>query len=161
MTTIKRPMPSHFGTKQPPPGVFAATCKIFGRGHNPVAFASEDRALFEAHMLEHRNTKSGLGVALTPEPKWAHKADWSPPKLTEDGEPFEPKDLQPGATVGWVDGLGYARTGQVWSAGYKAKSAWVIPFETLPNEAAVLLVLNRVNQLEHQDTFRRSTRAVS
>jgi hypothetical protein len=100
------------------------------------------------------------------------KRPWKPPRLSPDGKPFEPEGFHPGATVTWkqlvsVDGAPrdwVERAGQVWSDGWMPKSVWVIPFEPLAGERAVLVQQERYGRYEHSTwgvdnaaTFKRNT----
>lgn len=91
------------------------------------------------------------------------RSRWKAPRLTEDGKPFEPRDLDPGAEVTWREllpnpdapyGHKWAeRSGQVWCTGWAPKSAWVIPFEKFEGETAVLVTVNKLDKrLEHHST---------
>lgn len=124
----------------------------------PHVFETENAALFEAHMADHGKR------ALTS--RRNIRASWRPPRLSEGGKPFEPTGLEPGATITWTQlvpsgetetGRRYdyaqrrdiffevdvcrpvERSGQVWSAAYRPKSAWVRPLDPFPGEYAVLV----------------------
>lgn len=137
----------------------------------PCAFSTEDATLFDAHMLDVHSQKPIKGYGDTAEYKALHRL-WRGPKLAEDGKPFEPAGLEPGATVTWsqlvetgetyFDGeLGrrveqrktVERSGQVWSAAPGPRSAWVVPFEPLEGERCVLLALDRDGEAYHRETW--------
>lgn len=124
----------------------------------PHTFATADRDLFEDHMRELHGVKIGHclggGRLLTPQPRGYRR-----PALRPEGRPFNPTGLQPGAMITWIEPVDTAetyydeelgrrvvvkrsveRTGQVWSPGSPARSAWVIPEELRAGETAVLLV---------------------
>lgn len=187
--TITRPLPSHFGkTGKPKPGLFKANCRL---GHEPETPEFDQPELFEAHMLEAHGAKPGMCAKRHshkangreiwgPIEGFIHRGDrkqirfgqglWRAPRLTEDGKPFEPKDLEPGATVTWRELVGTGefletvelgrrerrewvdRSGQVWCAGWRPNSAWVIPFEKLEGEQAVMVEQRSNGELEHYST---------
>lgn len=194
MKTIKRPMPSHFGDRRVPAGMFVATCQI---GHDPEAFEVNGPALFEAHMLTEHGAKPGMCAkrahrTVNGQTVWGkidgftHRGDrkqlrlgkglWNGPKLTEEGKPFEPSGLEPGATVTWREFVGSGefyedpalgtverkywaeRSGQVWCEGWRPKSAWVIPFTPLEGEQAVMVEQRSNGVLEHYSTQESPTR---
>lgn len=187
--TITRPHPSHFGKSgKPKPGEFKATCRLTGHA---AKFETDDAELFEAHMLEAHGAKPGMCAKRRvrkvngqeiwgPIEGFIHRGDrkqirfgqglWRAPRLTEAGKPFEPKDLEPGATVTWRELIGTGeffesgysgrterrewveRSGQVWCAGWRPNSAWVIPFEKLEGEQAVMVEQRSNGELEHYST---------
>lgn len=139
-----------------------------------------DSALFEAHMYQVHGAKPGQRPAVQAASGWERISrppmkvrPWRGPRLTEDGKPFEPVDLEPGATVIWrelvptgetyIDGdLGQRaerpvrewveRSGQVWDRAWRPKSAWVIPFDKRPGETAVMVETRYGGSLEHYST---------
>ena len=171
------------------PGAFTARCQI--EGHTPYTFETEDAELFEAHMLEVHGAKKGMCAKralrkVNGRETWGPiegfaslrlrapvrlgKGLWTGPRLTEEGRPFEPKDLEPGATVAWRELVGTGeyvetielgrrerrewveRSGQVWCTGWRPRSAWVIPFETFEGEQAVMVEQRSNGELEHYST---------
>lgn len=134
-------------------------------------FAFTDPYLFDQHMADVHELKSIKGYGDSAEYKALHRL-WRGPRLAEDGKPFEPTGLEPGATVTWSqlietgetyfdEELGrrveqrqtVERSGQAWSAGPAPKSAWVVPFEPLEGERCVLLVMDRDGQPYYRDTW--------
>lgn len=187
--TITRPHPSHFGKSgKPAPGEFKATCRL---GHAPETPEFDQAELFEAHMLEAHSAKPGMcakrslkrvngrdvfgpiegftALRVRAQVRYG-KGLWRGPKLTEDGKPFEPTDLEPGAAVTWRQLVGTGeffetvehgrrerrdwveRSGQVWCDGWRPRSVWVIPFELLEGEQAVMVEQRSSGELEHYST---------
>jgi hypothetical protein len=150
----------------------------------PHTFETTDRGLFENHMRELHGVKPGHclggGRLLTPQPRGYRR-----PALRAEGRPFDPTGLQLGATVTWIETVDteesyydeelarrvavkttIERTGQVWSPGPPAKSAWVIPEEPHEDESAVLLVDDgsgglRVHQRIQREPARSTTPRLS
>lgn len=122
----------------------------------PHHFETQDPALFKDHMKsQHGRTivRQIWSGSDNPAPLLAAPVKmWTAPKLTEDGKPFEPKDLEPGATVAWQQD-GVERTGQVWSGASYSKSAWVIPHELLEGERAVLLMQTKSGAFAYTESW--------
>lgn len=137
-----------------------------------------DPAAFDQHMKDLHGKKPITGDSAPLVKRTRGK--WRGPRLTDEGKPFEPKDLEPGATVTWRElvGTGVFRTerrydyvtkqdipfeveerepversGQVWSSAPYPKSAWVVPFEPFEGEFAVLVREDRWGRLEHSQTW--------
>lgn len=143
----------------------------------------DDPYLFDEHMKSvhgrsiARKVWSDSDAPLLPMPVKM----WKPARLPQDGKPFEPTGLQPGATVTWrelvptgetVREVRYdheqkrdvywdrplrdwvERSGQVWSS-LGAKSAWVVPFEPFEGELAVCVHEEKYAGLRHERTWTR------
>lgn len=133
----------------------------------PCAFESSDTVEFLLHMKKVHN-----GGRRIPAPKL--------PKLKPEGyaprqsKEFRPEGLEVGATISWRqlvptgetyydDDLARTRdvlewverTGQVWSLGDYPRSAWAVPFDEIPDEAEVaVLVREDPYVLPDQPAFR-------
>lgn len=139
-----------------------------------TGYDTEDPLLFEGHMLTQHGVRPRAPKQLR-----LGKGLWTGPKLTEEGRPLEPTGLEPGATVTWrelvptgetyVDGDGgqlrerpvrdwVERSGQVWCAGWRPKSVWVVPFEPLEGEQAVMVEQRLNGELEHYSTQQSPSR---
>lgn len=150
---------------------FSAECHI-----HREAFTDGQQALFEEHFTTAPHRASRLKELTLPKPRLegAHIAR---------ARPFNPTGRNPGAEVEWTQDVPTGRTeqrrvwnqstrqdewveipvlepvhrrGQVWSAGYRAKSVWVIPFDEVADEVelAVLLVEDREGVLRYSETCR-------
>jgi len=134
-----------------------------------------DPYLFDQHMLDVHGAK--LGAFRDERAAWTRHTlpkipprMWRAARLTEDGTPFAPEDLKPGAAITWTQDVPTGetvrerrydheqkrdvwfdravteqveRSGQVWSGGPYPRTVWVIPFELLADERVVLVGQDR------------------
>ena len=133
----------------------------------PCSFDSTDPSAF----VEHMKTVHGGGMKFRV-PRLPKRL-WTGPKPTENGRPFAPTGLEPGAAVTWHqlvptgetyfdNELGRTchvqewieRSGQAWSRGPYG-GAWVVPDDEISDEAEIAVLVREVaGRLEAHQTFR-------
>lgn len=99
----------------------------------PCPFTTSDKAAWTEHLKEHGRTEAHIRASSTGYTEAYRKSitrPWRAPRLTEDGTTFDPRGLEPGATVTYEGSPSQgipSGTGTVWCAAPGVRSVFVTP----------------------------------